>query len=81
MNALKPPNYNGPEAFPLKAYVKSFKVAVFVIDLKDRDTIIDQYVIDYGKYEDKQWLGKLSYYCWQRGYSVETMSLDSAEGR
>ena len=81
MNALKPPNYNGPESVPLKGYVKSFKVAVFIIDLRHDDIIIDQYEIDYGKYEDKAWLGRISFWAWQRGYSVETMSLDSAEGR
>lgn len=78
---LLPPNPNGPENIPIKGYIKTFEVAVFIIDLKNNDEIIDMRKIDYGKIEDKQWLGKISYWAWSKGYSVETMRLSDAEGR
>ncbi len=78
---LEPPNPNGPESIPLRDYVKSFKVAVFIYDLKNNDEIIDMREIDFGNRDDKAWLSKVSFWAWSKGYSVETMSLKDAEGR
>lgn len=78
---LQPPDPNGAENIPIRGYIKSFKVAVFIIDLKNNDDIIDMREIDYGNYEDKAWLGKVSFWAWNKGYSVETMRLSDAEGR
>lgn len=61
---------NGPEFAPLKEYVKSFKVKVKIFD-KD-DELIREETLDYGKQEDKVWLGKLSYWSWTNGHYVET---------
>ena len=78
---LEPPSPNGPENIPLMGYIKSFEVAVFIIDLKNDDAIIDMRKIDYGNFEHKRWLGKVSFWAWANGYSVETMRLTDAEGR
>lgn len=78
---LKPPNPDGPENVPLQGFNKTFKVAVFIIDLKNNDEIIDMREIDYGKLDDRRWLGRVSFWAWDKGYSVETMAVKDAEGR
>jgi hypothetical protein len=80
-NVLQKPDPDGPENIPLRGFNKSFKVAVFVYNLKKSDEIIEMYEIDYGKVEDRQWLGKMSFYAWNKGWSIETMSLSDAEGK
>ena len=80
-DTLRKPDPDGPENVPIQGYIKSYHVAVFIIDLKNGDTIIDCRQIDYGNREHKAWLGKVSFWAWEKGYSVETMSLKDAEGR
>lgn len=63
-------NKNGPEFAPLRNYVKSFKIIVEIFD-KD-DNVIRTERMDYGEPEDRAWLGKLSFWSWSNGYSVET---------
>ncbi len=78
---LKRPDPAGPENVPLRDYVKSFKIAVFIYNLKQNDEIIDCREIDFANREDKAWLARMSFWAWSKGYSVETMSLNDAEGR
>jgi hypothetical protein len=77
---LQKPNLAGPENVPTGVYVKTLPIAVFIIDLKNNDTILMQYQIDFSKADDKQWLGRMSAYAWSKGWSVETMKLSDAEG-
>ena len=60
----------GPEFAPLRNYVKEFKIIVDIID-KD-DNVIRTEQMDYGKPEDRIWLGRLSFWAWDNGYLVET---------
>lgn len=64
---------NGPEFIPIKNYVKEFKILVTLFD-KD-DNVVREEKMDYGKAEDRVWLGRLSYYAWSNGYTVETKAL------
>jgi hypothetical protein len=64
-------NRNGPEFAPLRDFIKSFKIIVTVIDKDDNE--IRREVMDYGKPDDRAWLGKISYWAWSNGHSVETM--------
>jgi len=67
---------NGPEDLPLReGYVKAFLMKVIIRDLKTND-VIRREDIDYGKPDDRRWLGRVSYFCCKNGQSVETMSLD-----
>ena len=75
------PDPNGPENVPLMSFNKTFKVVVLIYDLKNSDNVIDMREIDYGLLDDRRWLGKVSFWAWSKGYSVETMSLADAEGR
>lgn len=61
---------NGPEFAPIRSYVKEFKIKVTVFD--NNDNIIRIEIMDYGKPEDRVWLGKLSYWAWNNLHYVET---------
>jgi len=75
------PDPDGAENIPLSSFNKSFTVVVFIYNLKNNDEVIDMRQIDYGSLEDRRWLGKVSFWAWSKGYSVETMRLSDAEGR
>ena len=75
------PDPDGPENVPLNGFNKTFKVVVLIYDLKNSDNVIDMREIDYGLLDDRRWLGRVSFWAWSRGYSVETMSLADAEGK
>ncbi|HMG15798.1 MAG TPA: hypothetical protein VK590_10140 [Saprospiraceae bacterium] len=81
MSNIPRPDQNGPENVPLNGFNKTFKVVVLIYDLKNSDNVIDMREIDYGLLDDRRWLGRVSFWAWSRGYSVETMSLNDAEGR
>jgi hypothetical protein len=63
---------------PLREYIKSFILNVTVYDLKTGKAILDTQM-DYGNYEHRKWLGKLTYFSCTNGYSVETMSATDYE--
>jgi hypothetical protein len=71
--ATPTPNLNGPENSPLRQFVKSFMVVVTVYDLKTENSVREE-VIDFGDYEHRKWLGKITYWAVSNGYSIETMS-------
>lgn len=67
---------NGPEDLPLReGYVKTFPMKVIVTDLK-QNKVIRTEDIDYGKPDDRRWLGRLTYFCCKNNQSVETMALE-----
>lgn len=78
---MEKPDPHGPENIPLREFIKSYKVAVFVINLKKNDEIIDMREIDYSNREDKGWLGRITMWALNQGYSIEIMRLQDAEGR
>ncbi len=62
---------NGPEFAPLREYVKDFKIIVEIWDDKG-DLLIRTERMNYGKADDRVWLGKLSFWAWTNGHTVET---------
>lgn len=66
---------NGPEFAPIRDYIKSFKIKVTVFDKNDE--VVRTEVMDYGKPEDRVWLGRLSFWSWQNSHYVETEALKS----
>lgn len=66
------PNLNGPETMPLKNYNKECQIVVTVWDNDDK--VIRREFINYGNYEERAWLGKISFYAYQNDYVVETQS-------
>lgn len=69
----------GMENIPLKEINKSLKILVIVYDLRNQDKPIIEDVIDYGDYEKRKWLGRVSFWAFQNHCSVETMNLTDAE--
>lgn len=63
-------NKNGPEWGPIRNYVKTFKIIVTIFD--DDDNVIRTERMDYGIAEDRAWLGRLSYWAWSNGHTVES---------
>ena len=61
---------NGPEFAPIRDFVKSYLIEVVIYDTKDNEIRREQ--MDYGKPDDRNWLGKLSWWAWNAGYVVET---------
>lgn len=61
---------NGPEFAPLREFVKSFPIVVTIFN--SNDDAIRTERMDYGKPDDRVWLGKLSYWAWTNGHTVET---------
>jgi hypothetical protein len=59
-----------PEFAPLRNYNKQFMFEVRVYD--ENDTCIRTEVMDYGNADDRQWLGKISFYYWNIGCTIET---------
>lgn len=64
------PNLNGPESVPLRDYVKSFPLIVAVID--QDDNVIREETIDYGNFEHRKWLGRITYWACSNNFIVET---------
>lgn len=71
-SSVAAPVRNGPEFAPLRHFNKECKILVLVKS-KNGD-IIRQENMDYGKPDDRIWLGKLSYWAWTNGHVVETKS-------
>ena len=63
---------NGPEFAPLRNYIKDFKIIVTIYN--DKDDIIREEKMNYGNSDDRIWLGKLSFWAWTNGHTVETRS-------
>lgn len=68
----KKPNLNGPESVPLRDYVKNFPLIVTVYDVNDN--VVRKETIDYGNYEHRKFLGRLTYWSCSHGYVVETQA-------
>jgi hypothetical protein len=66
----KKPFLNGPESIPLRNYVKSFPMVVTVYD--NDDNAIREEKINYGEFEHRKWLGRLTYWACDNGYVVQT---------
>ena len=69
----------GPWDRELSAIVRSRKIAVLIHDLAN-ETIEHEFIIDYGNYDHRKFLGKLTYYAVTNKRSVETMDLEEWEG-
>lgn len=79
-NKNEGPNLNGPEAMPLREYIKS---CLIVVSVYDGEKLIRKEEIDYGNAVHRKWLGKVTYWAVSNHYCVETISkedYDSSQG-
>jgi hypothetical protein len=70
----------GVENVPLKQIIKSLKILVVVYDLRNDDKPLVEERIDYGDYEARKWLGRVSAWAYTNHCSVETMAVEDADG-
>ena len=68
---------SGPWDAPLREYVKKHLLKITVYDFEDN--VIKQETIDYGNYEHRKFLGKVTYWATTNKYSVETIALSDWE--
>ncbi len=73
----------GPWDTPLKEYNKSeTPIVVIIHDLtknEDQDTFESCHRINYASWEDRKFLGKLSFWAYNNRRSVETMTVEEWE--
>lgn len=68
----------GPWDSPIPKFVRSKPMKVLIHDLQ-KETIENEFVLDYGSYEDRKFLGRLTYFALTTGRSVESMSVEEWE--
>lgn len=63
----------GPWDAPLKEYVNQFYLRVTVYDgSSETDDIVVEKIIDYGKFEDRKWLGRITFWAAREGYIIQS---------
>ena len=70
----------GPWDIPLKGYIREVQIILLIKDIVS-DRYIKEEKINYGDPEVRKWIGRISYWAWTNGYSVETMNLEDYEKR
>lgn len=68
----------GPWDIPLKGYIREVQIILLIKDIVS-DRYIKEEKINYGDPEVRKWIGRISYWAWTNGYSVETMNLEDYE--
>ncbi len=68
----------GDELKKLTNYVNDLQVLVLVYDLKT-DTLVREKRINYGNPEDRQWIGKMSFWAFTNHCSVETYAISDID--
>lgn len=68
-------NKSGPWDVPLKDYVKVFELMVIITNIAT-DIVEKEIKINYGNFEDRKWLGRITYWAATNKRIVETMSLE-----
>ncbi len=60
----------GPESITPRNYVKYFPMTVSVYDVDDN--VVREETIDYGNFEHRKWLGRITFWACSNGHVVET---------
>lgn len=55
-------------------------ILVVVYSLREDDKVVIEKTINYSNYEDRKWLGQISFWAYKHNCSVETMSIVDASG-
>ena len=65
----------GAERLPVK---QSLPILVIVYSLREDDKVVIEKMINYSDYEDRKWLGMISFWAYSNHCSVETMAVNDA---
>lgn len=68
----------GLENIPLQKINISMPAMVIVYDLNNDDNIVVEKQIDFANFEDRKYLGRISFWAMQNHHSVETIALVDA---
>lgn len=66
-------NRAGPWDHPIREYVESLAIVVTIFNIQN-DCMEKEYHLDYGKPDDRKFLGRLTFWCVGNNRSIETMS-------
>ena len=67
----------GAENAPIQ---RSLPILVLVYSLREDEKVVIEKTINYSSYDDRKWLGRISYWAYSNHCSVETMAMTDAEG-
>lgn len=73
---IKTPTPKGPWDAPLKDYVSSLPMTVAVYDGEE---LIKEENVDYGNYEHRKFLGRITFWALSNGYIVETSRTEKGD--
>lgn len=65
--------HSGPWDIPLRQYITTLPIVVMIFNIQN-DCIEKEIVIDYGNADDRKFLGKISFWAYSNGRSVECIS-------
>ena len=60
---------------------RNLPILVLVYSLREDEKVVIEKTINYSNYEDRKWLGRISFWAYSNHCSVETMAMPDAEGR
>jgi hypothetical protein len=68
---------DGAENAPVQ---RNLPILVLVYSLREDEKVVIEKTINYSSYDDRKWLGRISYWAYSNHCSVETMAMTDAEG-
>ena len=69
----------GIENVPLKEVNKNLPILVIIYDLRNNDNVVTEVRLNYGDYEERKYLGRLSFWALTNHCSIETIAITDAE--
>jgi hypothetical protein len=69
----------GIENVPLKEVNKNLPILVIIYDLRNNDNVVTEVRLNYGDYEERKYLGRLSFWALTNHCSIETIAIIDAE--
>lgn len=70
---MSQPYRKGVENIPLQEINKSCPITIYVID-NTTDKTVETKQLDYGKAEDRKYLGRISFWAFSNNHTIETIA-------
>jgi hypothetical protein len=75
MSKYKPNSEN----IPLRQINTSMPALIVVYDLLNADNVVLEKRIDFANYEDRKWMGRITFWALTNHHSIETIAIVDAE--
>lgn len=69
----------GAENIPLRQVNTSMPALIIVYDLHNDDAVVLEHRIDFASYEDRKWMGRITFWALTNHHSIETIAIIDAE--